>query len=137
MAYELDEQVGYMLRCAHQRATAIFLGVMADSGLTPTQFSVLVRLRQHGETSQNELGRLASMDPATVQGVIRRLSERDLIERRPDPNDGRRTLLRLSSIGRDLIDKAIPAGPAVSDTTLAPLDDGERREFLRLLKKLT
>jgi len=32
----------------------------------------LVKLREVGEPSQNELGRLTAMDPATTQGVIRR-----------------------------------------------------------------
>lgn len=135
--YRLDEQVGYLLRCAHQRATGIFLETMAASGLTPTQFSALVRLREQGETSQNELGRLTSMDPATTQGVIRRLSQRTLIERRPDPYDRRRTLLRLTGEGRRLIDSAIPYGPVVSSATLAPLNERERRQFLSLLKRLT
>ena len=112
MTYKLEDQVGYILRKAHQRATAIFQSTMPDAQITPTQFTALVRLREEGEISQNHLGRLTAMDPATIQGVIRRLRERDLVEMRADPVDRRRRLLRLSLAGKALIESLIPHGPA-------------------------
>ncbi|MFM8991008.1 MAG: COX15/CtaA family protein, partial [Alphaproteobacteria bacterium] len=39
------------------------------------------RLRELGDTTQNQLGRLTAMDPATIQGVVRRLVARGLVER--------------------------------------------------------
>ena len=137
MTYRLEDQVGFVLRRAHQRATAIFQATMPDAQITPTQFTALVRLREEGEASQNHLGRLTAMDPATIQGVIRRLIERDLVEIRPDPKDRRRRLLRLSEIGETLIESLIPYGPEVSSRTLDPLSDSERQTFLALLQRLT
>ena len=49
--------------------------------LTPTQFAALVKVHDIGQVSQNQLGRLTAMDPATIQGVIQRLEARKLIER--------------------------------------------------------
>ena len=84
--YVLEQQIGHLLRRAHQRATAIFLAELGDAHqLTPTQFAALVKLYDLGQQSQNELGRLTAMDPATVQGVIRRLAARRLLERSADP----------------------------------------------------
>ena len=135
--YELEEQVGHILRRAHQRATAIFLGRIGEAQITPTQFAALVKLRDHGELGQNHLGRLTAMDPATIQGVIRRLRSRKLILMRADPKDGRRTLLRLSAAGARLVHELIPKGFEVSEEVLAPLTPPERATFLDLLKKLT
>ena len=42
--YALEDQVGYLLRCAHQRATETFNAVMAEFGVTPTQFAALAKL---------------------------------------------------------------------------------------------
>lgn len=137
MAYRLEDQVGYILRKAHQRATAIFQATMPDAQITPTQYTALVRLKEEGEVSQNQLGRLTAMDPATIQGVIRRLVERDLVDIRPDPDDRRRRLLRLSEAGRRHVESLIPNGPTVSDRTLEPLSAEERRIFLKLLQRLT
>ncbi len=137
VGYRLEAQIGHLLRRAHQRATSIFQAEIGDGNVTPTQFAALVRLLEEGETSQNHLGRLTAMDPATIQGVIRRLVERHLIETRPDTDDRRRTLLRLSGEGRELVARLLPNGPRVSAETLSPLDADEQRTLLALLKRLT
>jgi DNA-binding MarR family transcriptional regulator len=135
--YVLERQIGHLLRRAHQRATAIFLAELGEvHGVTPTQFAALVKLRDLGEQSQNELGRRTAMDPATVQGVTRRLAARRLIERSADPGDRRRATLRLTQRGRALVARTIPFGVRVSTKTLAPLTPTERARFLRLLARL-
>jgi DNA-binding MarR family transcriptional regulator len=134
--YILQDQVGHLLRRAHQRATQIFLETFEESGLTPTQWAALAMLAQEGSASQNALGRMTAMDPATIQGVIRRLEERGLITREQDPDDKRRTSLRLSGAGADLAAEMTAAGVAVSDRTLNPLTAEERRILQELLRKL-
>jgi len=52
--------------------------MMGALELTPTQFAALARLRELGDTTQNQLGRLTAMDPATIQGVIQRLLLREM-----------------------------------------------------------
>ena len=135
--YVLERQVGHLLRRAHQRASAIFLAELGEAqALTPTQFAALVKLGDLGAQSQNELGRLTAMDPATIQGVIRRLVARRLVERSADPGDRRRSRLRLTARGRSLVARTIPLGIKVSARTLAPLTAAEQRRFLKLLQKL-
>lgn len=135
--YVLEDQVGYLLRRAHQRATAVFLAELGEKHqITPTQFAALVKLSDVGAQSQNELGRLTAMDPVTIQGVIRRLVERRLIERTADAVDRRRAVLRLTAAGRALVERLIPLGFRVSARTLDPLRPVERAQFLRLLARL-
>lgn len=137
MPYRVEEQVGHLLRRAHQRATAIFLEQIGADDITPTQFAALVKLRDEGALSQNHLGRLTAMDRATILGVIRRLSERGLIERAADPNDQRRMVLSLTPAGRRLIDRLARNGFTVSESILDPLAPGERETFLALLRRLS
>jgi DNA-binding MarR family transcriptional regulator len=135
--YLLEAQIGHLLRRAHQRATALFLDGIGEFGLTPTQYAALVKIGEVGEVSQNHLGRLTAMDPATSQGVIRRLNAHGLITVRPDPVDRRRTLLSLSAEGKRVVPLAIECGRAITGRTLAPLDAQEQAVFLDLLKRLT
>ena len=135
-AYVLEDQVGHLLRRAHQRHAAIFQERIGDAQLTPLQFAALVKLDDLGEVSQNELGRRTAMDAATMQGVIKRLLARGLIDRKPDPEDRRRVVLSLTADGRALIAAVMPNGRAITDETLAGLSDVERRSFLSLLKRL-
>jgi len=55
--YVLDDQVGFLMRVAMQRHTAIFMSRMIEQ-LTQTQFAALAKLYEVGPCSQNHLGRL-------------------------------------------------------------------------------
>ena len=91
-AYNLDEQVGFILRQVWQRHAAIFAREIGIN-LTPTQWAALAKLAETGPCSQNLLGRLTAMDVATIKGVIDRLTARGLTETSPDLEDGRRLLV--------------------------------------------
>jgi DNA-binding MarR family transcriptional regulator len=105
--------------------------------LTPTQFFAMARLHERGQLSQNKLGRLSAMDPATIQGVIRRLEERGYIQRTPDVNDRRRMVLTLTADGTDLVANLLGVTDNVSEAILEPLEPRERAQFVDLLKRIT
>ncbi len=134
--YVLEEQAGHLLRRAYQRHVAIFQGMIGESQLTPLQFAALVRLRDLSGISQNQLGRLTAMDAATMQGVIKRLVDRGLIERQADPEDRRRLILSLSKAGRALVENVIGNAHRITAETLKPLSSAERRTFLKLLARI-
>ena len=133
--YVLDEQVGYLLRKAYQR-NAVLFGEKMQCGLTPTQFAVMARLTELGKVSQNQLGRTVGLDVATTKGVVDRLHARALIDVARDPNDRRRQLISLSKEGWRLFEQNAEVGLDVSQETLAPLTQAERRTLLKILKKL-
>ncbi|WP_158967051.1 MarR family winged helix-turn-helix transcriptional regulator [Chachezhania sediminis] len=135
VGYVLDEQVGYLLRLASQRHAVIFQSHIPD--LTPTQFSTLLRISEHGQLSQNHLGRLAAMDVATIKGVVDRLKAKGLVRSLPDPNDKRRASITLTAEGEATIDRLKRDGSVITADTLAPLKPTEQKTFLALLKRLT
>jgi DNA-binding MarR family transcriptional regulator len=134
--YRIEDQIGYLLRRAHQRASAIFQTTIGDPNITPTQYSSMVKLHEYTELSQNLLGRLVGMDKATMQGVVRRLKDRGLVDSRPDPGDARRTLLSLTLDGQSVVARLILNGPAVSRETLRPLTVNEQRLLVDLLQRI-
>lgn len=134
--YALEDQVGHLLRRAHQRHAAIFLEGIGPAALTPMQWAALVTVVREGKASQNRLGRLTAMDPATIQGVVRRLRARGLITRSADPADRRASVLAPTEAGIALVEATLPAAIAISEATLAPLDPAERRIFLKLLQRM-
>jgi DNA-binding MarR family transcriptional regulator len=135
-SYSLDEQVGYLLRLASQRHAAIFLEQISEN-LTPTQFSTLMRISEGRELSQNHLGRLASMDVATVKGVVDRLKAKELVQSRSDADDKRRSLISLTPKGSELIETLKEDGARISENTLAPLRHSERKTLISLLMKIS
>ncbi|MNV88130.1 HTH-type transcriptional repressor NicR [compost metagenome] len=112
------------------------MDMIGDSQLTPTQWGALVTLRAEGSLSQNQLGRLTFMDPATTQGVILRLVERQLVERQPDPQDRRRTSVSLTRAGQSLVSTLLENATRAHHRTLDPLTPEEQATFLMLLSRL-
>src|SRR5258706_12040196 len=135
-AYVLEDQVGFLLRCAHQRGTEIFNAAMERFAVTPTQFAALAKLDDLGSVSQNQLGRLTRMDPATVSGVVGRLITRGLVRQSPDARDARLVLLALTPPGRAAVLQMKAAAAKVSRRTLEALKPGETDALLRALAKI-
>jgi DNA-binding MarR family transcriptional regulator len=135
VAYQLDEQVGFLLRVAMQRHSTIFTSEITGS-LTAPQFSALVKLLQEGPLSQNHLGRLIYLDVATIKGVVERLRARGLVTSKNDPRDARRHVITLTPTGRRLVEAAIPQAVKITEKTLEPLSEKERAILLQLLKKI-
>ena len=133
--YVLSEQVGFLLRVAMQRHTAIFMSRMIE-GLTQTQFAALAKLLEAGPCSQNHLGRLIYLDAATIKGVIDRLRARRLVTTQDDPRDKRRRAIALTETGRRTAEAAVAVAGDITAKTLAPLTQEEQRTIVRLLKKL-
>jgi DNA-binding MarR family transcriptional regulator len=136
-SYALENQPSQMLRRAHQRATALFLSDIGPNSFTPPQYAALFKLHEQGSVSQNSLGRMIAMDAATMQGVVRRLNSRGLVNRTPDAIDRRRIQLSLTDLGTQAVEDAIEKAMAVEREILAPLSAREQTTLLRLLARLT
>lgn len=134
--YVLEEQVGFLLRKAQQRATEHFNGVMGSFAVTPTQFAVMAKLDDLGPTSQNQLGRLTAMDPATIFSVVGRLVKRGWVSPSSDPLDARLVILALTGSGAAAIVEMKRVAADVSAATLSPLSPDEARLFHSLIAKL-
>lgn len=134
-AYRLQDQVGFVLRKAHQRHVAIFASKISD--LTPPQFAALAKLADVGDCSQNQLGQLIAMDAATIKGVIDRLKARGLVSLAAHDEDRRRLVVTLTPEGRATLDRLVPLALSITAETLAPLNAREAATLLKLLAKLT
>jgi MarR family transcriptional regulator, lower aerobic nicotinate degradation pathway regulator len=133
--YVLDDQVGFLMRVAMQRHTSIFTSRMVEA-LTQTQFAALAKLYEVGPCSQNYLGRLIYLDAATIKGVVDRLCLRGLVTALNDPKDRRRRAVTLTDRGREVTEQAIKVAAEITAATLTPLTTEERRQVVKILKKL-
>ena len=134
-SYRLEDQVGYYLRRAGQRHAAIFAAHMVDD-LTPTQWAALVKLAELHSVSQNLLGRETAMDAATIKGVVDRLCKRGLLATAADPEDARRTQVSITEEGRRAVARGLEPAAEITRETLQPLQAGEQRILLELLRRI-
>src|SRR3984893_13238653 len=70
--------------------------------LTPAQFGVLAHLKAAPHISQQALADWLIVTKRNIVGLLNRLEERKLVERRPGPEDGRTHLVSLTQQGAAL-----------------------------------
>ena len=112
----------------------------AASDLESWEFDVLSALRRAGapyELSPKALLLQTLVSSGTMTNRIDRLAERQLVERRTDPNDGRGILVMMTAAGAERVDRAI--GRLVDGETalLDGLSAPDQERLAALLRKLS
>jgi DNA-binding MarR family transcriptional regulator len=69
--------------------------------LTPTGASALATVERHGPLTPSELAAIERVKRPTATRTLRVLDEAGLIERAPDPTDGRSCLVSVNAVGRE------------------------------------
>ncbi len=123
----------YLIRRAHQIATAVFTETCADLDLTPSQYSALFALRERSPIGQNELGRLIALDRSTTSVVVKILRERGLVIASADDSDRRKSFLELTNEGRLLLARAERRNSQSSQQLMSVFDAKQATVFLELL----
>lgn len=133
--YVAQDQVGFLLRTAFQRHTAIFTSRIVGS-LTQTQFAALVVLYSEKPMAHNELGERICLDAATIKGVLDRLKARGLVKTWTTVGDRRSRTVTITAKGHALIEKTIPEAQKITRETLKPLSESEQMLLIGFLKRL-
>jgi DNA-binding MarR family transcriptional regulator len=113
--------------------------VYREHGLEPGWHDVLATLRRSGPPFRLRPTDLTNASMLTSSGTTKRLDRLEqagLIERSPDPEDRRGTLITLTDAGRELIDTLTAAHLANERRILAALSADEQRRLADLLRKL-
>jgi DNA-binding MarR family transcriptional regulator len=129
---------GRLFRVVHLSDGELAKG-LDQYGLQQGWFDLLAALRRAGapyELNPTSLMRATLLSSSGMTKRLDRMEEAGLIERRPDPNDRRGTLVRLTRLGRSVIDRAVKTHVGNEERMLAPLNAAERRTLDGLLKKL-
>jgi DNA-binding MarR family transcriptional regulator len=113
--------------------------VFAQFGLQPGEFDVLATLRRSGAPyalTPTALYDAAMMSSGGMTNRIDRLQQAGWVERRPNPEDGRGTLVALTQAGFALIDEAVTMHVENQRAVLSVLTVAEQRQLAKLLAKL-
>jgi DNA-binding MarR family transcriptional regulator len=95
VARALRLSIGLLLRRLRQAQTA--------GELTLPESSALARLDRGGPATSSALAKLEQISAQSMGATLARLEARGLIERRADPDDGRRVVLSATEAGRDAL----------------------------------
>ncbi|WP_439677431.1 MarR family winged helix-turn-helix transcriptional regulator [Embleya sp. MST-111070] len=109
----------------------------AESGPIPDGGDrlLLAYLVMEGPRRVTDLAAMTYLDVSTVSRQIASLVQRGLVERRPDPNDGRGTLLAVTDTGEQAFEVYRSRRQAELDRVTRDWSTDERRTFVHLLAR--
>ncbi|MDH0291654.1 MarR family transcriptional regulator [Pseudomonas sp. GD04087] len=113
--------------------------LFAEFGLQPGEFDVLATLRRSGapfRLTPTVLYEAAMISSGSMTNRLDRLEKQGLVQRMPNPEDGRGSLVGLSEAGLALIDQAVGAHADNQRRVLSGLSASEQEQLAGLLEKL-
>ena len=132
----LDHSPLHLLRRAVQRAEEQFQLATGESGLTPSQYFILLTIKNAEGLSQKQIVEMTGVDRSTMTGSIRRLQKKGFIKRRKKPDDHRAYELRLTAEGREILALNSPLARQFDQRLLAMLSAPKRELFLQSLHEI-
>ena len=107
-----------------------------ETGLHPYHHAVMLLLDEGSRETQGAIADALGYDRGQLVGLLDELEERSFVERKRDPNDRRRHLVRLTADGKKTLRKLRALAGRLDDDFLAPLSDDEREALHSLLLRL-
>lgn len=131
-----DHSLGFLLpRVAHSLDRA-FEEMLTAYDLRGAHLGVLSTLRAYGPLPQRRIAEYLGLERQTLVNVTDDLERLEAVERRPWPDDRRAQALHLTTVGRDLHDRADAAAEEHQRRVYGVLTADERATLARLLRKL-
>jgi DNA-binding MarR family transcriptional regulator len=127
---------GFLLKEVSRLFSSNFERHCAEIGLTLAQCRVLGYLQRSGGISQTRLAILTDSDPMTLGRLLARMESGALVERHPDPCDGRAHCLSLGPKAAPLLDEFWRLSARTRAQALKGLDASDRGQLLALLQRV-
>jgi len=103
----------------------------------PSQASILFALKSHGAMRLGDLAETMRLDASTVSRHVQQLGDKELIDRDPDPEDGRARIIAISAGGVAALKQTFDRRRAFITEAMSDWSDTDRDRFHDDLVRLT
>jgi DNA-binding MarR family transcriptional regulator len=114
-----------------------FRARMNGDSVEPSQASLLHVLNAHGAMRLGDLAEAMSLDASTVSRHVQQLGDRQMIDREPDPEDGRARIIAISDAGRAALKHTFDQRRAFITEAMADWSDADRDRLRDDVTRLT
>lgn len=132
----LQTLLGYNARRVSLKVIEHFTEGMAAYGMSPVDFSVLSLIKHNPGITSRQLCSALSLLPPNLVGKITLMEKRDLLVRRPHPDDGRAIGLYLTADGSQTMQRAEKTATELEKDMSSKLTSAQTKTLLTLLQKV-
>jgi DNA-binding MarR family transcriptional regulator len=121
----------------HQLLLGDFDATVGRHGLTFARYEALVLLAfsRRGTLPMSKIGQRLMVHPTSVTNIVQRLARQGLVERAPNPSDGRGMLATITPQGRQAMEAAT-SDLVAGGFSLGALSPQEHEQLFVLLRKV-
>jgi len=134
---------GKAIICRMLRAHSYYISSLEKAlkavSMAPNVFSVLVTIRRKGQKAEINVKKIIDevlFTSGAMSNLLNRLVDSGYISKRKDDNDARSILVKLTSKGLKLIDKAMEIQATCERKITNPLTANEKKQLVELLRKI-
>jgi DNA-binding MarR family transcriptional regulator len=133
---DLSDTASQLRNAIVRTSRALRQEAAGESGLSPTQTATLASIGRSGPVTPSELARIERVKRPTMTRTLACLEREGLIERTPDPADGRSSLVALNEAGRERLARLRRRKSAYLARRLRKLDPEEVETLARAAELL-
>jgi DNA-binding MarR family transcriptional regulator len=126
-----------LLRLADLAARPFHERAGRGRGIGLSEWRVLAALHDRPGSTATDVARLTGLDKMGVSRALASLEADGRVERRPDPDDGRRALVALTPAGRQLHRSLRAQVRACEQSVVASLSGTDRRRLAAMLERMS
>jgi DNA-binding MarR family transcriptional regulator len=130
------DQPAFLLAQVGAHAATRFAERLGTLHLTPPDAGILRLLRMAPGISQQELSARLQIHPSRLVAILDNLEKRELIDRKPNPQDRRLYSLHLTREGGEILERIGKLAREHQDTLLSTLSSEERGKLTELLHRI-
>jgi DNA-binding MarR family transcriptional regulator len=108
-----------------------------DDTVDPSQAAILYALKYHGALRLGDLAEVMKLDASTVSRHVQQLGDKGLIDRGPDPEDGRARIIAISASGRAALKRTFDQRRAFITEAIADWSEADRHRLRDAIVRLT
>lgn len=134
---QLDRFLPYRLSVASLLVSDVIAGAYFKLfGLTVPEWRVVAVLAENKGITQQQIGLRTRMDKVTVSRAALALTNRGLVTRSPNPQDGRSRLLTLSKEGQELYQLVVPQALDLEKSIFGKISSDDLERFSAILNQI-
>jgi len=128
-----NESLGFLVRGAYRAFTRSLNAQLAQHDIPSSNWSALRALWRQDKCSQVELAERLHVEKSSLSQVLVSLEKKGLVQLTRNTQDKRKTIVELTSKGRQLKDEILPIADVVNTEATNGLDEAEVIHIKRML----
>lgn len=131
-----EDTIDFHIKYTWQNITKMYNAIAAQFGGSMAVGYILLNIDQENGTPSTALGPKMGMEATSLSRILKSMEEKGLIERKPNPEDGRGVFICLTPFGLEKREDAREAVITFNNRIYETLSDADLKAFFKVMNTI-